>query len=37
MMLKPVLKPVFVGFETDQHAGRSAVSGDHDLPIRSQS
>jgi hypothetical protein len=33
MILKPVLEPVILAFETDQHAGGSSVAGDQNLPV----
>ena len=37
MILKPVLEPVILGFETDQHAGGPAVTGDQNLAIGRES
>jgi len=36
MILQPVLEPVILGLEPDQHARRPAVASDQDLPLGSK-
>jgi hypothetical protein len=36
MILEPVLEPVILRLESDQHARRPAMASDQDLPFRSK-